>query len=559
MSFVDWLAQPACRMLTLTLLHFLWQGLIVVLVLISLVKLGVVVRPATRYASSLAALVAMAAFPVMTLAYLSRGYEYSPSALLPDPANSPKTNSDIGQLIDASQFPIDPASLEAFQPYLLALWLGGVLFFCSRLLAGAIGVEKLRRSRLQIPPALAARIERLGERFQMDTAGLVFLSQHVSEAMALGLLRKFVLVPAAWATEMPLDMLEAVIAHELAHLRRMDLWANFLQRILETLFFYHPAVWWLSRRLRIERELCADELAVAVTGDRLVYAQTLEHVANWRRADVRPALAAFLRGESNMRLLQRIRNILAPSPDERRHWPAGLAALALTAVLWTLSLTLLDPLSTSAYAAKDPAQDDETSGEQDQSGDQDQSKAQKPSDEKNAPGDSALELDVDIPTSEIIERKVAEAVKRALAQADKIKQKKLDKASRKVDEDLKKVRLYHIQLEKEAKDKAVAARRKADALLAGEADAPAKKVRTQVEFHSDGDDLTPADKEKLKIARYRLIHRDPEAALVLQQDSDKRIDELTALVKKLTVQVERLSKQVNELRDKENGSEDRTN
>ena len=118
--------------------------------------------------------------------------------------------------------------------------------------------------------------------------------------MAVGLVRPLVLIPAAWATEMPLPMLEAVIAHELAHLARRDLWANLLQRIAETLLFYHPAVWWLSRRLRIERELCADELAVGITGDRLNYARALEHIASQRQADIRPALAAFLRGETDM-------------------------------------------------------------------------------------------------------------------------------------------------------------------------------------------------------------------------------------------------------------------
>ena len=82
------------------------------------------------------------------------------------------------------------------------------------------------------------RVERLGVRLHMDALPLVFLSKDVAEAMALGLVRRMVLVPAAWAIEMPLEMLEAVVAHELAHLKRMDLWAMLLQRILETLFFF---------------------------------------------------------------------------------------------------------------------------------------------------------------------------------------------------------------------------------------------------------------------------------------------------------------------------------
>ena len=104
------------------------------------------------------------------------------------------------------------------------------------------------------------------------------------------------LVPVAWVTEMPAEALEAVIAHELAHVRRLDLWVNLLQRVVETLFFYHPAVWWISRQLRQEREMCCDEMAVAATGERLAYVEALELVARERLTGVRPALAAGARG-----------------------------------------------------------------------------------------------------------------------------------------------------------------------------------------------------------------------------------------------------------------------
>jgi hypothetical protein len=94
-------------------------------------------------------------------------------------------------------------------------------------------------------------------------------------------------------------------------------------------------VWWLSRRLRIERELCADELAVMATGKRLEYAQALEQIAGERQADIRPALAAFLRGETDMRLLQRVRNVLSqPTSERSRLWPAGIIALVLPIGLW---------------------------------------------------------------------------------------------------------------------------------------------------------------------------------------------------------------------------------
>ena len=570
MSLPEWLAHPACRVVTLTLLHFFWQGLLVAVGLVALVKLLNIERPSARYVCSLAALVAMTLLPVATLAWISR-WHVDPSLGQPEGAFvSPSENVGFAPLADGLFLSVPSAPLETFEPYVLLFWAGGVVFFASRLILGAIGVAKLRRSRIAIPPALAERVMRLGRRMQLNATGIVFLSNHVTEAMALGLVKKLVLIPAAWATEMPLDMLEAVIAHELAHLKRMDLWTNFLQRIVETLFFYHPAVWWLSRRLRVERELCSDELAVAATGERLVYAQTLEHIANGRRSDFRPGLAAFLRGEGDMRLLQRIQNVLSPTTNERRHWPAGLVALGLAICLWTLSLALFGSLAPSARAADEPAQEEAQS---DDDGEQEETQ-QEPSVEVELVADiqepqieavlvaetqdPQLELefvaeprteDVDVDTSEIIERAVAEAVKKALAQVDMARKKEIDKAVRTVDLDLKKVHQHHLQLEKQARDKALVARKKAS-LQAAEAD----KLKQKLQWFllEKEDQLRNKADEKGKLAKARKDAPSDGEILdkaVLQQANDQRIEELTAMVKELSAQVKQLSNELNDLRE----------
>jgi hypothetical protein len=435
---------------------------------------------------------------------------------------------------------------------------------------------------------------------QINATGIVFLSSHVTEAMALGLVRKFVLIPAAWATEMPLDMLEAVIAHELAHIKRMDLWANFLQRIVETLFFYHPAVWWLSRRLRVERELCSDALAVAATGERLVYAQTLAHIAGELRSDFRPGLAAFLRGEGDMRLLQRIRNVLSPPTSEQRQWPAGFVALGLAICLWTLSLTLFSSLAPSARAAEEPAQEEAASddgdgdgdGNSDENGEQEEAQevqhveldlaepqvtvelvadVQVPhveavlADDARAPQIEAVlvaetqdpqfewqftaeprTVDVSVDTSKLIERAVAEAVKKALAQAEAVRKKEIDKATRKVDLELKKVHEQH------ARDNAPAARKKA-IIEAAEAQKLQQKLqgillKQQVELKNKAN-------EEVKFAKARQKEQAEAVAMdkaLLQQVNDRRFEELTVMVKELSLQVKQLSSELNDLR-KETG------
>jgi len=123
------------------------------------------------------------------------------------------------------------------------------------------------------------------------------------------------------------EVLEAVLAHELAHIRRWDLWTTLLQRLVKTLLFYHPAVWLLSRRVSLEREKCCDELAVAATGQRAVYAEALTQAARLRLQAREPLLGAAIGGRKTA-LFDRIEHIMgiAPAPGRTCWWPAGVMA-----------------------------------------------------------------------------------------------------------------------------------------------------------------------------------------------------------------------------------------
>ena len=144
----------------------------------------------------------------------------------------------------------------AIQPYAVMAWLAGVVALSGRLLVSVLGVRRLVRGRLPVSVELAAYAIRLSQRLGLSASPGVFVSKRIREAMLVGLWRPLVLLPAAWIAEMPPDVLEAVIAHELAHVRRLDLWANLLQRLVETLLFYHPAVWWLSLREPAAGNVC---------------------------------------------------------------------------------------------------------------------------------------------------------------------------------------------------------------------------------------------------------------------------------------------------------------
>jgi hypothetical protein len=153
--------------------------------------------------------------------------------------------------------------------------------------------------------------------------------------MVIGWLRPLILLPAAAVTGLTPQQLEAILAHELAHVRRNDYWMNLVQAAAEILLFYHPAVWWVSNRIRIEREHCCDDLGVAACGDRLTYARALVAMEELRSLPDVPSLALAFDGGS---LLQRVRRLFeAPAPGHggSAPWTAGLllAAGALAVAL----------------------------------------------------------------------------------------------------------------------------------------------------------------------------------------------------------------------------------
>ena len=157
--------------------------------------------------------------------------------------------------------------------------------------------------------------------------------------MVVGWLRPVILLPASALTGLTLEQLESILAHELAHVRRCDYLVNALQNTIETLMFYHPAVWWISRCVREEREHCCDDLVVRVCEDRVVYARALFRLEELRGTPARLAFAA-----SGGSLLQRIRRLLGGAPEA---WPvtvrefSGLTLLAIGCVLMVTGACML--------------------------------------------------------------------------------------------------------------------------------------------------------------------------------------------------------------------------
>jgi D-alanyl-D-alanine endopeptidase (penicillin-binding protein 7) len=209
-------------------------------------------------------------------------------------------------------------------PLVVTAWSLGALAMIARLAAGMLWVHRLRARAVAVPAPLEAALGTLAARIGAPLGVLVRSVERLAAPVTVGWWRPVVLVPAAMLTQMPPALLEALLAHELAHIMRRDYLVNLLQAGVEALLFFHPVVWWLSARLRAERELVADEIASHATGDRRALARALQALTLAPTSVPRTGWAVPARGGS---LLRRVEALMSPQPRLAGWKPALVATL----------------------------------------------------------------------------------------------------------------------------------------------------------------------------------------------------------------------------------------
>ena len=300
--------------LGVTLLHFLWQGaLLGALAGLALWRLRDA-RPQARYALACAASLASLLLPALTLGWLLAAPTLPAVAASAAPTHFTDASTPViaWHALAAGATPRDGAGL----PWPVACWALGVALLSLRTLGGLYWVGRLRRRAWTDEAAgWQDMADRLAARLGLRVAVPLRLTADAASPLAVGWWRPMVLVPASLALRMPAPLLEALIAHELAHIRRHDYLVNLLQGAVETLLFYHPVVWWLSRRIRIERELIADDLAVGVLGDPRRLALALSELERTLDASATPLphLASAAQGGQ---LMSRIQHLLRPRTSD---------------------------------------------------------------------------------------------------------------------------------------------------------------------------------------------------------------------------------------------------
>jgi uncharacterized protein (TIGR03435 family) len=333
------LANPAVQVLGRALLHFIWQGSLLAL-LLSIVK---TIAPASaarlRYAVASLIMLMMPIAVIVTATWNSRSEPGRAAAVPRLSMQAPATTPQ--QFVYYA--PTASAPHAGILGWVVCIWMMGVLLLSARVAGGWVGVRKLKRGASPAGAELEDIVRRLKRRLRVSAPVRLYTSATVRVPTAIGWLRPYILLPVTALTGLSEAQIAAILAHELAHIGRNDYLLNFLQTAVETVLFYHPAVWWVGRQMRLEREHCCDDIAVAVCGSAFEYASALAEMEQIRDRIPAPALAA-----TGGDLLGRIRRVLGRQDHPSRSL-GGIAAAAL--VLSMAGATAIVSLSAAPQEA----------------------------------------------------------------------------------------------------------------------------------------------------------------------------------------------------------------
>ena len=351
-----------------TLVHSIWQFSLVALLLLIVLYLLRNRSSATRYIAQCIALASMVLLTLATFAYLQvapqnkiansvTSFDSEPARVgLHGQANQPSFQQLPRELpaesIAANLEPLPSPQLPnpqteswrqrwqrsvspAIEPWLREIfigWLLGILLLSVRPIIGWRTAINLRCSGTTAGKSeLVDTVKRLSQRLGVAKIVHIVESSLVEVPTVIGWLQPLILLPASSLTGLSREQLEAVLAHELAHVRRHDYLVNAIQVLFETIFFYHPAVWWVSHRMRIERENCCDDIAIAMTGDRTGYARLLVWLDEIRGQVASPPVLSSTGGS----LMKRVRRIVCPPARQSIYGGVFVAALLSITIMTT--------------------------------------------------------------------------------------------------------------------------------------------------------------------------------------------------------------------------------
>lgn len=334
-----------------SLIHSLWQDVLIGLLLAAIFKLLSRAKPQSRYFIACVALAAMIILPVFTT-YVLHNRRTEPLDIVVDdsaPVMSVDANFQNIRVIGSKRINgtqqinwtnrtftetwNTSERVEKFLPWLILLWLVGVVIYAIKLGGGLFYTANLRKLTANVSnPKLDNLVNELTSRLSIKRKIKICASSLINVPMTIGWIYPLILIPPSSLLGLTPFQLQMIISHELIHIKRYDFLLNFLQGIAETLLFYHPAAIWTSRKIREEREYVCDDLTLALCKDSVDYARALTKVARFQRQAEQLAVAAT-DGELKDRIYRLVSNSQNPGFSKKSILPNVWATVVISLFL----------------------------------------------------------------------------------------------------------------------------------------------------------------------------------------------------------------------------------
>ncbi len=341
MNNVSFISNEIINALGATLVHSIWQAAIIGLVLLVILRMVPKSNAQLKYWLALTALAGVVfwggytlkeqvqsirPYDIATAEQLTALWEISPNLAVAQ-------NYGLGVVQNYTlEF---MTKLQPYMTTLVVVWFLGALLLLVRLQGSMIYLSKLRRSQLQpLPQDWVWKVQELAHQLRIHKTIQIAESALAQVPMVIGHIKPIILLPVGIITGLPAREVEAVIAHELAHVKRYDYLINILQTIVESLLFFNPVVWWISQVIRKQREHCCDDLAVKCCGNHLIYAHALTNLGAWSLQTPSMSMGLF---KSKGELLQRVKRLVYPHhrASIKEKWiPAMILGVAITCLTW---------------------------------------------------------------------------------------------------------------------------------------------------------------------------------------------------------------------------------
>jgi bla regulator protein BlaR1 len=322
-TFYELIPQSVVSALGWTLVHAVWQGILLAVFASAGFFILRKKSAAARYNFGIILLAMQAAGSVVTYLY----YLAATSSVAYQPLSHSLSTAKNWQTINYNLSLMAKVQLwlNSHLSELVVCWLIGTAVLMLRFAGALFYTEHLRsNASIVMDKEWRVRFGVLAARMNFSQSIEFRQTAKILTPMVIGAFRPAVLIPVGLLTGFSVSQVEAILAHELAHVRRNDYLVNLLQSFVEVVFFFHPALWWISERVRTEREHCCDDIAISICGDKLVLANALVKVAEWQSA---PQLAMAFASKKPL-LLNRIRRVLGVQSKHSRPF-AGMPFMFL--------------------------------------------------------------------------------------------------------------------------------------------------------------------------------------------------------------------------------------